>query len=105
MSKLTVARVIALALLTVAFLAALRTTSLTIDGTRYFWLDDDQMISMRYARNLAHGDGLVVLVVLLTLPLCWDFLAWAVNGFDTTVSPFTFLFVIGRLVEERESAP
>jgi len=28
-----------------------------IDGTRYFWLDDDQMVAMRYARNLAHGFG------------------------------------------------
>jgi hypothetical protein len=26
---------------------------------RYFWLDDDQMISMRYARNWAAGQGLV----------------------------------------------
>lgn len=33
--------------------------SLSIDGVRYFWLDDDQMISMRYARNLAEGQGLV----------------------------------------------
>jgi hypothetical protein len=33
--------------------------SLTIDGARYFWLDDDQMIAMRYARNLAAGHGLV----------------------------------------------
>ena len=31
--------------------------SLVVDGTRYFWLDDDQMISMRYARNLAEGCG------------------------------------------------
>jgi hypothetical protein len=30
-----------------------------IDGTRYFLLDDDMMISMRYARNLAEGHGLV----------------------------------------------
>lgn len=30
-----------------------------IDGVRWFWLDDDQMISMRYARNLAEGNGLV----------------------------------------------
>jgi arabinofuranosyltransferase len=30
-----------------------------IDGTRYFVLDDDMMISMRYARNLAEGNGLV----------------------------------------------
>ncbi len=33
--------------------------SRTIDGQRYFWLDDDQMVSMRYARNLADGAGLV----------------------------------------------
>jgi hypothetical protein len=30
-----------------------------IDGTRWFLLDDDMMISMRYARNLAEGNGLV----------------------------------------------
>jgi arabinofuranosyltransferase len=29
-----------------------------IEGTRYFWLDDDMMISMRYGRNLAEGHGL-----------------------------------------------
>jgi hypothetical protein len=34
-------------------------TSLVLDGTRYFWLDDDQMVSMRYARNLADGVGFV----------------------------------------------
>jgi hypothetical protein len=33
--------------------------SRVLDGVRYFWLDDDQMISMRYARNLAEGKGLV----------------------------------------------
>ncbi len=33
--------------------------SRVIYGTRYFWLDDDQMISMRYARNLVEGHGLV----------------------------------------------
>ena len=31
----------------------------TIDGTTYFLLDDDIMISMRYTRNLASGVGLV----------------------------------------------
>jgi arabinofuranosyltransferase len=36
-----------------------RKASLSIDGQRWFWLDDDQMISMRYARNLAEGHGLV----------------------------------------------
>src|SRR5208283_1876008 len=34
-------------------------SSVVIDHERYFWLDDDQMISMRYARNLAEGQGLV----------------------------------------------
>lgn len=33
--------------------------SLLVNGARYFWLDDDQMISMRYARNLVEGYGLV----------------------------------------------
>lgn len=30
-----------------------------IDGVRFWWLSDDQMIAMRYARNLAEGHGLV----------------------------------------------
>lgn len=49
------------ALLFVVFLFAYHTyrSSLVIDGVRWFWLDDDQMISMRYARNLARGVGLV----------------------------------------------
>jgi arabinofuranosyltransferase len=34
-------------------------TSFTVGGTRYFTLFDDAMISMTYARNLAHGHGLV----------------------------------------------
>jgi hypothetical protein len=34
-------------------------TSFTIDGRRYFVLFEDAMISMRYARHLAHGHGLV----------------------------------------------
>jgi arabinofuranosyltransferase len=33
--------------------------SFVIDGERYFVLFDDMMISMRYAKNLALGDGLV----------------------------------------------
>src|SRR5262249_38698176 len=33
-------------------------TSFTIDGTRYFSLFDDMMVSMRYAANLAAGYGL-----------------------------------------------
>ena len=34
-------------------------TSFVINGERYFSLFDDAMISMRYAKNLAHGYGLV----------------------------------------------
>jgi arabinofuranosyltransferase len=34
-------------------------TSFVIDGTSYYILFDDAMISMRYAYNLAHGNGLV----------------------------------------------
>ncbi len=34
-------------------------TSFVVDGTRYYVLFDDAMISMRYAYNLAHGNGLV----------------------------------------------
>ncbi len=34
-------------------------TSFIVSGERYFVLFDDAMISMRYARNLAHGYGLV----------------------------------------------
>jgi hypothetical protein len=52
------ALVIALPALIIFALAVLR-TSVAIGGIRYFWLDDDQMISMRYARNLASGEGLV----------------------------------------------
>ena len=32
---------------------------IAIDGHRYFGLFDDAMISMRYAWNFAHGNGLV----------------------------------------------
>lgn len=41
------------------FVEHAQAASISIDGVRYFWLDDDQMISMRYARNLAEGHGLV----------------------------------------------
>jgi hypothetical protein len=34
-------------------------TAFTVGRTTYFSLFDDAMISMQYARNLAHGDGLV----------------------------------------------
>src|SRR5688500_10224497 len=34
-------------------------TSITVDNEKYYVLFDDAMISMRYAYNLAHGNGLV----------------------------------------------
>lgn len=48
---------IALAVMSVLFWAAAGRASVVIDGVRYHFLDDDQMISMRYARNLAEGQG------------------------------------------------
>lgn len=39
--------------------AAQLRSSVVIDGVRHFWLDDDEMVSMRYARNLVDGAGLV----------------------------------------------
>lgn len=36
-----------------------KSSFLALDGQRYFCLFDDAMISMRYADNLAHGEGLV----------------------------------------------
>lgn len=41
------------------FYHQLLAASRVIDGKRYFVLDDDMMVSMRYARNLAEGNGLV----------------------------------------------
>lgn len=32
-------------------------TTQLVNGERYFWLDDDQMIAMRYAQHLAQGEG------------------------------------------------
>ena len=42
-----------------AFWFIYRTSFVTIDGRRYFSLFDDAMVSMRYAWNFAHGNGLV----------------------------------------------
>jgi hypothetical protein len=50
---------VAIVALAGVFYANTMLASRVIDGTRYFWLDDDMMISMRYARNLAEGQGLV----------------------------------------------
>ena len=55
---------IALSLITIGFvtwgvLFIYRSSFIAIDGQRYFSLFDDAMISMRYAWNLSHGEGLV----------------------------------------------
>ena len=42
-----------------AVLAVWRQSFLCIDGQRYFNVVDDGLISLRYAWNLAHGNGLV----------------------------------------------
>jgi hypothetical protein len=47
---------IVLAILYLLFIGRL---SFDLNGQRYFALSDDQLISMRYAENLASGDGLV----------------------------------------------
>jgi arabinofuranosyltransferase len=49
------------AILFVAWASAFlyRASFIAFDGLRYFPLFDDALISMRYARNLAHADGLV----------------------------------------------
>lgn len=44
---------------TVFYVAFIARTAFAADGQTYFSLFDDAMISMRYARNLAHGVGLI----------------------------------------------
>jgi hypothetical protein len=55
----TFARTAAIGVFVALSVVAAYQASVVIDGTRYFWLDDDQMISMRYGRNLVQGHGLV----------------------------------------------
>ena len=45
--------------ITLCAISILRSQSMTVDGRRVWWLGDDMMISMSYARSFAHGDGLV----------------------------------------------
>src|SRR4029079_6818391 len=51
--------VVAAAVMAAISLAAIWQATVVIDHQRYYYLDDDQMISMRYARNLVDGLGLV----------------------------------------------
>lgn len=58
--RLTLASlVISLGFVTWAVALIARGSFVAIDGQRYFSIFDDALISMRYAWNLAHGDGLV----------------------------------------------
>jgi hypothetical protein len=49
--------VVAILALSVVFWIVAARCWVSVDGVRYHFLDDDQMISMRYARNLAEGVG------------------------------------------------
>lgn len=51
--------IVVLSALFVYGLAFIARTSFPVEGTRYFSLLDDAMISMRYAKNFANGHGLV----------------------------------------------
>ncbi|MEX2160770.1 MAG: hypothetical protein WD751_02555 [Anaerolineales bacterium] len=55
----TVAFVVLLVLYAAYGLAFIQRTAVTVDGQPMHALFDDAMISMQYAKNLAHGDGLV----------------------------------------------
>src|SRR5258708_7855289 len=50
---------VAIALAAVYYGVFVFKTSFLVNGERYFCLYDDAMISMRYAKNLAQGFGLV----------------------------------------------
>lgn len=52
-------RLAALAFVALFSVIAAFQTSLVVDGRRYFWLYDEPMVCLRYARNLAEGQGLV----------------------------------------------
>lgn len=56
-------------------------TSFIVNGDRYFVLFDDAMISMRYARNFAEGNGLV-----------WNPGETPVEGYTNLCGYYTWLF-------------
>jgi len=91
-------------------------TSLVVDGERHFLLWDDAMISLRYAKNLANGDGLVwnargervqgisnpgvtlVMAALHSLPLAPAHLALAFQLFSLALLGVC-LWLVARLAE------
>ena len=48
-----------LAVAAIFYLVFIFRTAFDVHGQRFFTLVDDAMVSMRYARNLAQGNGLV----------------------------------------------
>lgn len=69
-------------------------TSFVIDGERYFVLQDDEMISMRYAKNLINGNGLVwnkeERVEGITNPL-WTIYMALIHFFPIPISKISFV--------------
>ncbi|HEY2981343.1 MAG TPA: hypothetical protein VGJ22_09205 [Anaerolineales bacterium] len=59
MNRFPAALKILLAVAALFYLVFILRTSFDVHGQRYFTLVDDAMISMRYARNLAQGQGLL----------------------------------------------
>ena len=57
--KGTIAFLIIVLIYTLYAVVYIYRTSFVVNGERYFVLFDDAMISMRFAKNLAHGYGLV----------------------------------------------
>src|SRR5215211_4330173 len=98
-----------------------RSSSVGIDGRRYFCLFDDAMISLRYAWNFSHGFGLVwnpgeyvegytnlLMTLLMSLPtLVFDkvdaVLAVQILGIVfTLVNAYLVMLIAAHLVSGRE---
>lgn len=91
-------------------------SSFVVEGVRYFTLFDDEMISMRYARNLIEGHGLVwniggervegitnllwtgIMALIHLLPLPANYLSLPVQVLGLILSLITLVFV-KRIIE------
>ena len=83
-------------------------SSTVINGTRYFLLADDAMVSMRYAKNFASGHGLVwnpggervegytnfLWVMIMSLPHFFNFPLWQTSLFVQSLSLFLLLLSV-----------
>lgn len=107
-------RVLALLVLLLCGGAAIAHACAVFEGTRWYFLDDDQLISMRYARQLAEGHGLtwnagervegytnflwvIVMAALHALPLAAPHVPLAVMLVDLALAALLVL-ATGRLV-------